>query len=171
MRLENLHQENFRGTPAPGVPTRQRNLNRQLEQGPWTRKPGPGQLDQETWNITVMEICIMAVQLRPRGRPPGSPPVHTLRQCGLCRYAPEGAHLGAPRSIREYPGSHTALLSVRNWQGGRGVLTPSTAHWSRRPQLPTLSSRGGRRPHDRLYLGKEIYMFIYRRGTIPPAGI
>ena len=69
------------------------------------------------------------------------------------------------------PSAYTSLLSGRNWQGVRGVLAPSTAHWSRRPQLPTLSSRGGRRPHDRLYLGKEIYMFIYRRGTIPLAGI
>ena len=145
------------GDTSPWCPhPKKTSLNRQPEQDLRTRKSGPGQLDQETWNSRRNGNLHYGGAVTPQRAPTWEPLVHTLRQCGLCRYAPEGAHLGAPRSILEYPGSHTTLLSVRNWQGGRGVLTPSTAHWSRRPQLPTLSSRGGRRPHDRLYLGKEI---------------
>ena len=81
-------------------PQKKTSLNRQPEQDFRTRKSGPGQLDQENWNsrrngnlhyggaVTPQRAptweppgpyssAVWLVPLRPRGRPPGSPPVHT----------------------------------------------------------------------------------------------
>ena len=79
MRLENLNQENFPGTPAPGAPTPKKNAT-----GCPPRASHPAHRP-----LQVPSTCEQV----------GNVWFHTLRQCGLCRYAPEGAHLGAPRSI------------------------------------------------------------------------
>ena len=111
-----------------------------------------------------------------------------------CSYAPEGAHLGAPRSILfgsvacavtpqraptwEPPGPYSSipdLIPPCSASGtGRGVeefLRPRLRTGAVAPSCLPFRAEGAVAPMNRLYLRLLTYRFMYRRGTIPPTGV